>query len=150
MNGNNREIPNAKNERDLFLRINQQPFSELLTFVDFVDDKLNIGLVEIKFSQDRDILIKALIEHPECQNIQFEILDFSSPNLRFLRDELVAALQHIKVQPHKKLILLITGLEKSIGIVEEYPAVLTNLNFFETIYEIVFLILCFSFCLIML
>ena len=129
MNSNPLEIPNSKNEKDLFLSINQQPFTELLTFIDFVDNKLNIGLVEIKFSQDRDILINALIEHPECNNIQFEILDFSSPNLRFLRDELVTALQQIQIEPNKKLILLITGLEKSIGIVEEHPAVLTNLNF---------------------
>ena len=129
MNSKHLKIPNLKNEKDLFLSINQQPFTELLTFIDFVDNKLNIGLVEIKFSQDRDILINALIEHPECNNIQFEILDFSSPNLRFLRDELVTALQQIQIEPNKKLILLITGLEKSIGIVEEHPAVLTNLNF---------------------
>ena len=121
-------ITNSNNEKDLFISINQQSFRELLTFIDFVDDKLNIGFVEIKFSQDRDILINALSEHPKCKNIQFEILDFSSPHLRFLRDELVEKLQQIKIKPNKKLILLITGLEKSIGILEEYPAVLTNLN----------------------
>jgi tetratricopeptide (TPR) repeat protein len=49
--------------------------------------------------------------------------------LRFLRDELVASLTKIKIAPNKKLILLITGLEKSLGILEEYPSVLTNLNF---------------------
>ncbi|MEL7406124.1 MAG: tetratricopeptide repeat protein, partial [Cyanobacteria bacterium J06558_2] len=129
MNSNNLESSNYKQEQDSFLNINQQPFNELLTLIDFVDEKLNIALIEVKFSQDRELLINALLEHPECSDIQFEILDFSSPNLRFLRDELVTALQQIKIEPDKKLILLITGLEKSIGIVEEYPAVLTNLNF---------------------
>jgi tetratricopeptide (TPR) repeat protein len=129
MNSSNLEIPNSKNEIDSFLSINQQPFTELLTFVNFADEKLNIGFVEIKFAQDRDILVKTLIEHPKCHDIQFEILDFPSPNLRFLRDEIVTALKQIQIKPNKKLILLITGLEKSIGIVEEYPAVLTNLNF---------------------
>lgn len=129
MNSNNLEIDNIKGESNSFLNINQQPFTELLTFVDFADDKLNIGLVEINFAKDRDILIEALKKHPDCQNIQFEILDFPDPNLRFLRDELVAALTKIKIAIDKKLILLITGLEKSIGILEEYPSVLANLNF---------------------
>ena len=57
------------------------------------------------------------------------MLDFSDPSLRFLRDELVTELKQINIQANKKLILLITGLEKSIGILEEYPSVLTNLNF---------------------
>ncbi len=118
-----------KGESNSFLNINQQTFNELLTFVDFADDKLNIGLVEINFAKDRDVLIEALIKHPDCQNIKFEVLDFPNPNLRFLRDELVVALTKIKIAPDKKLILLITGLEKSIGILEEYPSVLANLNF---------------------
>ncbi|MDJ0662575.1 MAG: tetratricopeptide repeat protein, partial [Crocosphaera sp.] len=129
MNSKTQTIPNVNNEKELFLNINQQAFIELLTFIDFADERLNIGFVEVKFSQDRDILINALLEHPNCNNIQFEVLDFSNPNLRFLRDELVTALKQINIQPNKKLILLITGLEKSIGIVEEYPSVLTNLNF---------------------
>ncbi len=129
MNSKTQKIPNITNEKESFLTINQQTFKELLTFIDFADDRLNIGFVEIKFSQDRNILINTLVEHPDCNNIQFEVLDFSDPNLRFLRDELVTALKQINIQPNKKLILLITGLEKSIGIVEEYPSVLTNLNF---------------------
>jgi len=129
MNSNNLEISDLNRENNLFFEINQRPFTELLTFVDFAGNQLNIGLVEINFAKDRDILIEALIKHPDCQNIQFEILDFPDPNLRFLRDELVVALTKIKIAPDKKLILLITGLEKSIGISEEYPSVLTNLNF---------------------
>ncbi|MGK7954905.1 MAG: hypothetical protein AB4063_06530 [Crocosphaera sp.] len=129
MNSKTQTILNVNKDRESFLDINQQTFKELLTFIDFADDRLNIGFVEIKFSQDRDILINALVAHPDCNNVQFEILDFSDPNLRFLRDELVTALKQINIQPNKKLILLITGLEKSIGIVEEYPSVLTNLNF---------------------
>ena len=129
MNNSDQKLVEIKEKKQSFLEINQQAFTELLTFVDFVDEKLNIGFVEVNFAQDRDILIEALIKHQDCQNIQFEVLNFSDPNLRFLRDELVEELKRIKVAPDKKLILLITGLEKSIGVVEDYPAVLTNLNF---------------------
>ena len=44
-------------------------------------------------------------------------------------NELVQAVQRIEINPSKKLILLITGLEKSIGILDEYPDVLVNFNF---------------------
>ena len=90
---------------------------------------LNIGLVEINFAGDRDNLIQALIKDSDSQEIQFAVLDFPDPNLRFLRNELVTALKKIKIASNKKLVLLITGLEKSIGVVEEYPAVLANLNY---------------------
>ena len=129
MNSSDRETVEVKEKNKSFLEINQQAFTELLTFVDFVDEKLNIGFVEVNFAQDRDVLIEALIKNQNCQNIQFEVLDFLDPDLRFLRDELVAALKQIKVAPDKKLVLLITDLEKSIGALEEYPPVLTNLNF---------------------
>lgn len=129
MNSSDREIANLKEQDKSFLEINQKAFKELLTFVDFADDKLSIAFAEINFAQDRDLLIENLIEHPSCKDIQFEILDLSDPNLRFVRDELVAALKNIKIASDKKLILLITGLEKSIGILDEYPDVLVNLNF---------------------
>lgn len=129
MNSNGREVVNINNKNNSFLEINQQVFTELLTFIDFVDNKLNIGFVEINFAKDRNILIEALVKHQNCQDIQFEVLDFPDPNLGFLRDELVKKLKEIKIIPDKKLILLITGLEKSIGVVEEYPDVLVNLNF---------------------
>ena len=129
MNSNNQEIVNVSKNNELFFETNQQAFTELLTFVDFVDSKLNIGFVEINFAQDRDILIETLIQHQNCQDIQFEVLNFPDPDLRFLRDELVEKLKQIKIATDKKLILLITGLEKSIGVIEEYPDVLVNLNF---------------------
>ena len=129
MNSSDREIINVNKDNKLFFETNKQTFTELLTFVDFADSKLNIGFVEINFARDRDILIEALIKHQNCQDIQFEILNFSDPDLRFLRDELVEKIKQIKIVPNKKLILLITGLEKSIGVIKEYPDVLVNLNF---------------------
>ena len=129
MNNSDRKIVKEKEQNKSFLESNQQTFTELLTFVDFVDEKLNIGFVEVNFAQDRDVLIEALINHQDCQDIQFEVLNFPAPDLRFLRDELVAALEKIELASDKKLVLLITGLEKSIGVLEEYPAILTNLNF---------------------
>ncbi len=129
MNSKDREVTDIEDKHKSFFELNQQTFMELLTFVDFADERLNIGLVEINFAQDRDIVIETLINHPQCQDIQFELLDLSDPNIRFIRDEIVEALQQVKIATNKKLVLLIKGLEKSIGAWQAYPDVLTNLNF---------------------
>ncbi|MEM8722355.1 MAG: tetratricopeptide repeat protein [Cyanobacteria bacterium P01_G01_bin.39] len=125
----NREITNLAERTKIFWESNQQVFKQLLTFIDFADDKLNVAFAEINFAQDRDLLIKTLIEHPNCQDIQFMVLDFPDPELRFLRDEIVKALKSIEIDTDKKLILLLKGLEKSIGILDEYPDILVNLNY---------------------
>ena len=129
MNNKDREVTDIEDKYKSFFEVNQQVFIELLTFVDFAGERLNIGLVEINFAQDRDLVIDTLSSHPQCQDIQFELLDLSDPTIRFVRDEIVEALKQVKIATNKKLILLIKGLEKSIGVWQEYPDVLTNLNF---------------------
>lgn len=112
-----------------FLQINQQLLAELLTFIDFADNKLTIGFVCINFVKDRNTLIDIIINHEQCKNIQFEVLTFDDTELRFLKDAIVAELSNIAIQENKKLVLIIVGLEKSIGMSGEYPPVLQDLNF---------------------
>jgi tetratricopeptide (TPR) repeat protein len=112
-----------------FLQINQQLLAELLIFIDFADNKLTIGFVCINFAKDRNTLIEILKNHEQCKDIQFEILTFNDAQLRFLRDAIVAELSKITIQENKKLVLIIVGLEKSIGMSGEYPPVLQDLNF---------------------
>ncbi|WP_238845530.1 tetratricopeptide repeat protein [Nostoc edaphicum] len=116
-------------EKETFLQINQQSLAELLTFIDFADTQLTIGFVAVNFAEDRNTLIEILDNHPQCHDIQFEILNFAAPNLRFLRDEIIRDLQEVHLEPDKKLVLVIIGLEKSIGLSGKYPPVLQDLNF---------------------
>ena len=124
-----KKILKFNSEIEKFLTLNQQSLAELLTFIDFADEKLTIGFVEINFAKDRDALIKILQNHPQCQEIQFKILNFSDKELRFLRDEVVEELARIKIKKNKKLVIILIGLEKSIGMSGEYPPVLQDLNF---------------------
>lgn len=112
-----------------FLQINQQSLAELLTFIDFADNKLTIGFVCINFAKDRNTLIDIIKNHEQCKNIQFQVLTFDDTELRFLKDAIVAELSNIAIQENKKLVLIIVGLEKSIGMSGEYPPVLQDLNF---------------------
>ena len=130
-----REIPEIDRQR--IIELNQESFDQLLTFVDIVrDNAFELGFIESNFAKDRDAIIQALISHPDCQEMQFEILDFPDPDLRFLMDEILKVLPTVKVQPHKKLILIVRGLEHSIGMTGEYPPMLVDLNWVLDAYPI--------------
>jgi tetratricopeptide (TPR) repeat protein len=118
-----------------FLALNQQVFAELLTFVDFAEG-FTLGLLDINFPADAKVLLEALKTHPRCQDIQFECFNFAGePNLRFLRDALLKELQSFVQEADKKLVLVVLGLEKSIGISGAYPPILQDLNFVRDAYQ---------------
>ncbi|WP_392531826.1 hypothetical protein [Nostoc sp. C117] len=117
-----------------FIAYNKDEFAELVTFVDFAE-KFTLGFIEINFTPDIDLLIAGLQQNPQCEEIQFVVLDFPEKNLRFLRDELVQQLAKITKETNKKLVLLIRNLEKSIGVFGDYPPVLQDLNFVRDSYR---------------
>ncbi|HYX15840.1 MAG TPA: tetratricopeptide repeat protein [Nostoc sp.] len=125
---------NLNSEIGAFIALNQEIFAQLLTFVDFAE-KFTIGFVEINFPPDVEILVEALKTNPECRDIQFVSLSFSDANMRFLRDEIVKILPTIEIEPNKKLVLIVQGLEKSIGVYGDYPPVLQDLNFVRDAYK---------------
>ncbi|MEH2243883.1 tetratricopeptide repeat protein [Nostoc sp.] len=125
---------NLSSEIGPFIALNQEIFAQLLTFVDFAE-KFTIGFVEINFPPDVKILVEALKTNPECRHIQFVSLSFSDANLRFLRDEIIKILPTIEIESNRKLVLIIQGLEKSIGVYGDYPPVLQDLNFVRDAYK---------------
>jgi tetratricopeptide (TPR) repeat protein len=103
-------------------------FRQLVAFVN-ASEGLTIGFIESNFKPDTDTNLEALQQDPTCQEIQFEILNFPDPKLRFVRDLIVKSLQNIQIAPNKKLVLIIRGLEQSIGMTGDYPPMLQDLNF---------------------
>ncbi|MBK1990690.1 tetratricopeptide repeat protein, partial [Sphaerospermopsis aphanizomenoides BCCUSP55] len=126
--------PDFKVELGQFIALNEDIFAELLTFIDF-SEKFTLGFIEINFPPDAELLIEALKTDSKCEEIQFVILQFADPNLRFLRDEIVKQLPKIEKEANKKLVLIIQGLEKSIGLSGDYPPVLQDLNFVRDAYK---------------
>jgi tetratricopeptide (TPR) repeat protein len=120
-----------------FLALNRQVYRELLTFIDFAAD-FTVGFVEVNFSPNVEMLIQSLQADPICQEIQFEVMDFSQqPDLRFLRDEIVQRLPTIERHPAQKLVLVVLGLKEAIGVnlQGDYPPVLQDLNFVRDAYK---------------
>ncbi|WP_404788964.1 tetratricopeptide repeat protein [Altericista sp. CCNU0014] len=101
---------------------------QLVSFVN-ASQGLTIGFIESNFKPDTNAVLEALQQDPTCQEIQFEVLNFPDPQLRFLRDLIVKALQNLQVPSGKKLVLIIRGLEQSIGMTGDYPPILQDLNF---------------------
>ena len=134
------EPPKATNpdpEARQFLALNRQVYRELLTFIDFAAD-FTVGFVEVNFLPNVDMLIQSLQADPSCQEIQFEVMDFSQqPDLRFLRDEIVQRLPTIERHPDQKLVLVVLGLKEAIGVnlQGDYPPVLQDLNFVRDAYK---------------
>jgi tetratricopeptide (TPR) repeat protein len=113
----------------VFVEANEQVIRELLTFLDFANEKLALSFIEINFEPDKRLLLEILQNHPDCQNIEFLILEFADPQLRFLQDELITQLKAFIPDPQKKAVVMLLGLEHSIGMTGSYPPVLQDLNF---------------------
>jgi tetratricopeptide (TPR) repeat protein len=107
---------------------NGEVFQFLLAFLQ-MSKGFKLGFVEVNFPPDINELIAHLEGHPQCQNIQFALIELDNPDLRFLLETLQEQLRQIERQPDKKLVLLLRGLEKSIGTTGDYPPIVTNLNY---------------------
>jgi tetratricopeptide (TPR) repeat protein len=130
-----KEIPEIYRQR--IVEFNQESFDQLLTFVDIVpDDAFDLGFIQSNFAKDRDAIIQALINHPDCQEMQFEIWDFPDPDMRFLMDEILKILPKVKVQPDKKLVFMVRGVENAIGMTGEYPPMLVDFNWVRDAYPV--------------
>ncbi|HHP7245038.1 MAG TPA: tetratricopeptide repeat protein [Elainellaceae cyanobacterium] len=119
---------NRDSEVPEFLGLKLDSLRGLATFAD-VSEGFALAIAEVSFAADAEILIAALNQRPECQTIQFEVLDFSERQIISLLTELKQVLSTIEIAPDRKLVLVIRGLEKSIGAVIEYPPFLRDLNF---------------------
>ena len=110
------------------LEHNQEVFQFLLAFVQ-MSRGLKIGFIEVNFPPDIDKVITAIAEHPKCASIQFAVLRFADRDMRFLLEGIKAELLKISIEPEKKLVLILQGLEKAIAYSGDNPPILTNLNY---------------------
>ena len=111
-----------------FLENNRETFNILLSFL-VMSKGFKFAFAEINFPPDIDELITALQFHEKCQDLQLVVLKLDDPDLHFLLETLKQHLLTLKLEPEKKLVLILRGLEKAIGTSGNNPAILTNLNY---------------------
>ncbi|MEL4895349.1 tetratricopeptide repeat protein [Crocosphaera sp. Alani8] len=110
-----------------FLANNEDNLAELSTFIDF-SEGLTIGFIEVNSNQENEWIIDSLMSNYRMQNIQFMVLNIDDSQVRFLLDEILNYLSKNPPLEDKKQVIIIKGLENSIGL-NDYPPVLQNLNF---------------------
>lgn len=120
----------SKSDADLpeFLSLNLESFRGLVTFCD-LSEGFAIAFAEVNFTADGDLLIQALQQRPECQGVQWMVLDFSRERLPSLLPRLMGELACLPTEANSKLVIVLRGLETSIGIAEADVAFLEDLNF---------------------
>jgi hypothetical protein len=119
----------SSTDQAAFRQLNLAAYEQLVTFLEIAPEHLTIGFVAIDFQRDQGILLELLGQDERCQDLQLEVFCFDDPNLRFVQDRLRQELPQRSRTPGKKLIVFLTGLENSIGLYGDYPAVLQDLNF---------------------
>ena len=105
---------------------NAEALQKIAIFAD-LSEGFTIGFVEVNLERDRNFAIAAL-EARNDTDLQWISLQFSDPDLRYLIAAITEALQRVELIPEKKIILLISGLERTIGGYGDYPPLLSNLN----------------------
>jgi len=112
-----------------FLGYNLEALAELAAFADF-SQGFTIAFAEINFSGDAARVIAALKRHPACETIQFAEVMLDDPRLTATLSQLKLKVAGLQRQPDRKLVLVVQGLEKSIGITGETSTpVLRDLNY---------------------
>ena len=118
-----------------FLDINLEAINELATFAQIYQG-FTLAFAEVNFALDIQVLLKALKNHPRCQDVQFVVIELTDSELEFVLTELKKSLQQTTIEPDKKIVIVVLGLERAIGFVEtkKTPEVLENLNFARNVF----------------
>lgn len=123
----------ATQDQAAFQTHNAAVLQKLVAFTT-LSQNFTLGFVISPSPQETDWCIDFLRRHPDCQELDFVVLDFPDPNLRFLLEPIRQALPSTQTGA-KQRVLILRGLEQAIGVLEPYPPLLVNLNFSRDSYR---------------
>jgi tetratricopeptide (TPR) repeat protein len=117
-------ISSQQNE---FLQRNAEKLGSIELFAE-LSVGFTIAFMEVNTDRDRQIVIEYLQNSDRFPHVQWISIALADENLQYFGLEVREKLQAIALSPDRQTVLLISGLERSIGAFGEYPAVLSNLN----------------------
>jgi tetratricopeptide (TPR) repeat protein len=111
-----------------FLGFNLESLAGLAAWAD-LSEGFTLGFVECGSQREVDWVIDALRRHPLTVDVQIESIALDDPDLKSLCSALVEIVPTIDLISGQELVLVVTGLERAIGIVGEYTSFVSTLNF---------------------
>ena len=109
-----------------FLWRNAAALNKIALFAD-LSEGFTIAFVQVDLENDRQQAIQALQARPDFPHLQWISLHLNDPQLQYLGEAIRQGLSSLS-KTEQKPILLISGLERSIGSYGDYPPVLSNFN----------------------
>jgi tetratricopeptide (TPR) repeat protein len=110
-----------------FVQRNAEELNSIELFAE-LSTGFTIAFLEANSERDQQLVIEYLNNSDRFPRVQWIPIALADENLQYFGLEVLEKLQAITVNPDRQPVLLISGLERSIGAVGEYPAVLSNLN----------------------
>jgi tetratricopeptide (TPR) repeat protein len=110
-----------------FLQRNAEQLNSIELFAK-LSEGFTIAFMEVNSDRDRGTVIEYLEHSDNYPDVQWISIVLSDENLQYFGLEVREKLQSVKLLPDRQPVLLISGLERSIGGAGEYPQVLSNLN----------------------
>ncbi len=93
-----------------------------------LSEGFTIAFMEVNSERDRATTIDHLTHSNRFPGVQWVPIVLSDEGLQYFGLEVREQLQMIEFKPDRQSVLLISGLERSIGVTGDYPQVLSNLN----------------------
>ncbi len=126
----NNKTNNLASEVAEFAGVNQEAIIQLTTFA-HISQGFTLAFAEVNFALDLPLLVQVLEGHRRCRDVQFVVIRIDDPELEFVLSAIKEKLQAVELDPTKKLVLIVVGLERAIGYVDhgKTPEVIANFNF---------------------
>jgi tetratricopeptide (TPR) repeat protein len=110
-----------------FLQRNAEQLDSIELFAK-LSEGFTIAFMEVNSDRDRGTVIEYLEHSDNYPDVQWISIVLSDESLQYFGLEVREKLQSVKLLPDRQPVLLISGLERSIGGAGEYPQVLSNIN----------------------
>jgi tetratricopeptide (TPR) repeat protein len=124
----NKPLPISSNSPDLpFLQRNAAELDSIQLFAE-LSDGFTIGFMEVNTDLERGLVVEYFRHREQSAIVQWVPIDLTDENLEYFGSSVKEQLKSVDLRPDKKPVLLIFGLEQSIGVTLRYPEVLVNLN----------------------
>jgi tetratricopeptide (TPR) repeat protein len=110
-----------------FLQRNAEELDSIELFAK-LSEGFTIAFMEVNSDRDRAIVIEYLKHSDRFPDVQWVPIALADERLQYFGLEVREQLQSVELIPDRQPVLLISGLERSIGATGDYPQVLSNLN----------------------